>query len=473
MANVEISNFSKASEITKTIEDARKLILQAKDLNNSATNSIPKPIKEKMEISKFSDYFSQIDDRCNSASTLISNNINSYLNNENKTNSTNDIASVNTLSWALLSNLSTIDAETLMSQIPKEGINSMQIAVFSNGEITSTSNFNTSDNTLYPISSCSKAILGIIAAKMQEDGIINLDSNMEDYWHRAYYYDYSTCTDEWRSMLESGKTLKDYTNPNKYLVENSASLRDALTHSSTIKNMSMVYMEPNNHSSEYFGGGMSANYGRAAFMLAHTYGQLFNKGQTPGTKTDYNYLNDTLTREHSLAGMTMQVSMKESVNEYLENNILSPLGINDNSSFKDGNSIYFATSYNSSATDLAKIVSAVANNGVYDGKQIFSQETINELEKVYPNLNNQTIAFDYVNGKYIKYGNYSTISDPSQYGISNDINNYATYISFDPKTSQGMVININYNNNNYKNNSYNTFNNASNYFYSNNNKNLA
>ena len=116
---------------------------------------------------------------------------------------------------------------------------------------------------------------------------------------------------------------------------------------------------------------------------------------------------------------------------------------------------------------MAKIVATVANNGVYDGKQILSPQTVSEIEKVYPNLKNQTIAFDYVDGKYEKYGSYSTISDPSKYGLSKDINNYSTYITYDPKTGQGYVINIEFQNSNYKNNSYNLFSNASTHFYGN------
>jgi CubicO group peptidase (beta-lactamase class C family) len=313
-----------------------------------------------------------------------------------------------------------------------------QVATFSNGKITGTYTYNTNDNEEFIISSASKTILGITAAKMQEDGIINLDTSIDKYWHQAHDYDYNTCTSEWRAYLSNADTLKSYTAPNKDLVENKASLRNFLTHSSTIKNLSMIWMIPGDETSEYFGGGLSQSYGRAAFMLAHTSHQLFEEKGVPGTKTSYNSSNDGLTREHAVAAFTMQMAMKKSINEYLGEKILSPLGATS-SGFAIGNSIYFATSYKTSAINLAKIIAAVANDGVYEGKTIFSKSTIDTIEKVESNLNNQTIAFDYINGKYVKYGYYKSIANASYYGL-----NYknVTYIAYNPNTSEGIVVNV-------------------------------
>ena len=226
-------------------------------------------------------------------------------------------------------------------------------------------------------------------------------------------------------------------------------------------------MIPNDETSEYFGGSMSSNYGRAAFMLHHTSHQLFEKGGVPGTKTSYNYQADELTREHSLAGFTMQIAMKESVNEYMKRTILDKVNASSKPNFKNGNSIYFAAGYLSSATDVAKIIAAVANDGVYENTVIFKKDTVDNIEKVYTNLNNQTIAFDYINGKYIKYGNFSNLSYFGEYKLSYMYNNYASYITYNPKTSNGFVVTIKFKNQSYKNNALTTFNSISNYFYAN------
>ena len=355
------------------------------------------------------------------------------------------------------------EAQAILDRIPKEGVSGAQVAIFANGKITSGASYNSDNGTKYDISSASKMILGITAAQMADDGLINLDKNIATYWNALGSKNFNSCTDEWRSYIGSAQTLRNYSQ--KRLVENPATLRNCLTHSSTIKNMSMVYMVPNDHSSEYFGGGMSKTYARSIFMLAHTSHQLFNQGATPGTSTAYNYASDTLTREHALAGFTMQIAMNESVNEYLSKRILSPLGASGG--FKTGNSIYFATSYSSSAIDLAKIIAAIANDGQYEGQTIFTPGAISEIERVNPNLKNQTIAFDYINGKFVKYGYFSSISNASGYGVSETISDYATYITYDPKTSIGMVVNIKYDKSSYKKSSFKTFDDLSNYFYTN------
>ncbi|MBQ8535699.1 MAG: Ig-like domain-containing protein [Bacilli bacterium] len=359
-----------------------------------------------------------------------------------------------------------LSAKDLFNKNSLNGITMAQTAVFSQGEVVSTYSYNTNDTVLFPISSASKSILGIVAAKMNDDGILNLDTKIDTYWHRVNGYDYTTCSSEWQKAIGSKDTFKKYTASNVELVENHASLRNCLTHSSTVKNMSMVHLRPNDDSSEYFGGGMGKNYGVAAFMLSHTYHQLFEKGGVPGSTTAYNYLKDSLTREHALAGYTMQISMKESVNEYLKREILNPLGCTSNGGFTNGNSIYFSTYYQSSAVDLAKIISMVANDGVSNGKRILNISAINNIEKVESKLKNQTIAFDYVDGKYIKFGNYSSISGASNYKLSDVSNKYATYITYDPNKNIGFVVNVKFDSKNNKNNAYNLFNNMNGYFYS-------
>ena len=359
-----------------------------------------------------------------------------------------------------------LSAKDLFNKNSLNGITMAQTVVFSQGEVVSTYSYKTSDTETFPISSASKSILGIVAAKMNNDGILNLDTKIDTYWHRVNGYDYTTCSSEWQKAIGSKDTLKKYTASNVELVENHASLRNCLTHSSTVKNMNMVHLRPNDDSSEYFGGGMGKNYGVAAFMLSHTYHQLFEKDGVPGSTTAYNYLKDTLTREHALAGYTMQISMKESVNEYLKREILNPLGCTSNGGFTNGNSIYFSTYYQSSAVDLAKIISMVANDGVSNGKRILNSSAINNIEKVESKLKNQTIAFDYVDGKYIKFGNYSSISGASNYKLSDVSNKYATYITYDPNKNIGFVVNVKFDSKNNKNNAYNLFNNMNGYFYS-------
>ncbi|MBQ9854383.1 MAG: DUF5011 domain-containing protein [Bacilli bacterium] len=345
-------------------------------------------------------------------------------------------------------------------------VSKAQIVTFSRGKIVNSYSTGCNKNDALYISAGSKTIVGLTAAKMAQDGIVNLDENIATYWRKLYKADFSTYSANWRKHIGSSASLSDYVSPEEDLNQNSAALRHFLTHSSTVHNLSMIWMIPGDETTEYFGGGLSKTYSRAAFMLGHTWGQLFEWKATPGVKTNYSYLKDELTREHATAGLTLQISMKETIDEYLNKNIWNKIGASSNPSFDDGNSIYFATSYKTSAEDLAKLIAAVANDGVYNGTRIFAKSSVNELEKVEAHLANQTIAFSYMNGKYVRYGVYSYISRGYMYDIDDMIDEYASFISYDPKTSNGFVVIASFKNKNAKKESYKMFDSMSNYFYS-------
>ena len=357
-----------------------------------------------------------------------------------------------------------MSSDELFNNIDKTGISKMQIAVFSNGKVTSTKEYNVSKNEAMYISSASKSMLGIIASLMQEDNIINLDTRIDTYWLKLNSYDFNKCTSDWKYYLNSEETVRKYTKSGTYLAENHPTLKNLLTHSSTIKNMNMVHMIPGDETSEYFGGGMSKTYDRALFMLKHTSHQLFEQGGKPGTSTNYEYQNDRLTRSHALAGFTMQIAMKESINEYSRKKLQSKFSLSSNYGFDNGNSIYFGTKYKISANDLAKIISSIANNGVYNGNQVLKTNTVNLLKNKYSNLRNQTIAFDYINGKYIKFGYYKSIDNSDYYKLSGAIKN-VTLISFDDKTNKGYVINMEFNNDSNRDKAINILNKLQNVFY--------
>ena len=73
--------------------------------------------------------------------------------------------------------------------------------------------------------------------------------------------------------------------------------------------------------------------------------------------------------------------------------ILDKVNASGKPNFKNGNSIYFAAGYLSSAVDVAKIIATVANDGKYENNVIFKKETVDNIEKVYSNLNNLIFIF--------------------------------------------------------------------------------
>ena len=360
----------------------------------------------------------------------------------------------------------TTDDDYFDKLMKSSSVSKAQIVIIKDGQIAYTYNFGCDENDSFKVFAISKSVLGILAAKMQDDGVIDLDTKIETYWRQLGNKNVKECSDDWNSYYGSAKTVATYTDPKVALVQNPATLRNCLTHSSTIKDDSMIYShvatketraKGDFNRGEYFGGSIGSNYGMATFMLRHTWSQLFKKGGVPGKKTKYDSSKENLTREHALAGFTMQVATNVSLNEYLKKEILDKIDVSSNPKFAkvdttilnenktvikrhNGNSMDFAAGYETSAVDLAKLITVVLNDGMYGNTRIMSQNAVNEIKKVEKNLKNQTIAFNYVNGKYEKGGRFYLTKHLGKYSLSQG-NSYS-YVSFEPKTKTGVVFTV-------------------------------
>ena len=360
----------------------------------------------------------------------------------------------------------TTDDDYFDKLMKSSSVSKAQIVIIKDGQIAYTYNFGCDENDSFKVFAISKSVLGILAAKMQDDGVIDLDTKIETYWRQLGNKNVKECSDDWNSYYGSAKTVATYTDPKVALVQNPATLRNCLTHSSTIKDDSMIYShvatketraKGDFNRGEYFGGSIGSNYGMATFMLRHTWSQLFKKGGVPGKKTKYDSSKENLTREHALAGFTMQVATNVSLNEYLKKEILDKIDVSSNPKFAkvdttilnenktvikrhNGNSMDFAAGYETSAVDLAKLITVVLNDGMYGNTRIMSQNAVNEIKKVEKNLKNQTIAFNYVNGKYEKGGRFYLTKHLGKYSLSQG-NSYS-YVSFEPETKTGVVFTV-------------------------------
>ena len=360
----------------------------------------------------------------------------------------------------------TTDDDYFDKLMKSSSVSKAQIVIIKDGQIAYTYNFGCDENDSFKVFAISKSVLGILAAKMQDDGVIDLDTKIETYWRQLGNKNVKECSDDWNSYYGSAKTVATYTDPKVALVQNPATLRNCLTHSSTIKDDSMIYShvatketraKGDFNRGEYFGGSIGSNYGMATFMLRHTWSQLFKKGGVPGKKTKYDSSKENLTREHALAGFTMQVATNVSLNEYLKKEILDKIDVSSNPKFAkvdttilnenktvikrhNGNSMDFAAGYETSAVDLAKLITVVLNDGMYGNTRIMSQNAVNEIKKVEKNLKNQTIAFNYVNGKYEKGGRFYLTKHLGKYSLSQG-NSYS-YVSFELETKTGVVFTV-------------------------------
>lgn len=382
------------------------------------------------------------------------------------------------LSCMPFSSFAATQADTYLQNIMKSNsVSKAQVVIIREGRVAYSYSYGCNQYNKFNVYAISKSVLGILAAKMQDDGVLDLDTNIATYWHELHSKDVDSCSADWLSYYGSADTVASYTASSISLVENSPSLRNCLTHSSTIKESSMNYLVvPKDGSTpygEYFRGSMGHNYGVAAFMLWHTDSQLFESGGVPGKKTSYNPNKESLTRGHALAGFTMQIATDVSLNEYLQSEILDKVDASSDPEFAKvswskklkngitldaeddlrtvGNSFEFATSYETSALDLAKLITVILNDGMYGNTRIMSQDAVDEILKVESNLKNQTIAFNYVNGKYEKSGRYTDTTGFAKYKISQG-NNYS-YVSFDPDEKSGLIVTVTgkYSSFNYKN----------------------
>ena len=355
-----------------------------------------------------------------------------------------------------------VSAKVLGKTLPTSMIEMAQISTFIDGKVVENYAYNCSDNTSFYTSSVSKMMLGIIAAKMVEDGLISLDLSANKYWNELASKNFSNTSSAWKSYLGLQDNLISEINTGE--IPKVFTLRNLLTHSSSIKNLEYPYIDPEDTKSGYIGGSAGKTYNSAIKILKNE--SIYDNSFVSGAKTNYDYLNDANTREHAVAGLTMQSVINESLNEYLNKNILSKLKTNSSPSFMNGNSIYFSTGYKSSANDLAMIAAAIANDGVYNSTRVFGSTAINSLKKIESGLRNQTIAFDYKDKKYVKYGILSDIANKDYYDLSSVVDKYTSYVILDFDTKSGVVINMKLKSSVDKSYAFNVFNSISAYFYS-------
>lgn len=215
------------------------------------------------------------------------------------------------------------------------------------------------EDTKIRIASISKAAVAAAALKMQEQGTVDLNENIGEYWG-----------------VELPKKI---------------TLKNLLTHTSTLRYLS-------------FKGSASAT----ADQLSNEKNYIDGK---PGKKASWTYNNYAI----GVAGTTLEMASGMPLDEYIRENIFDPLGIE--ASFFSGsfgedvslatlyewdggvertvsegkaivgnqtvgnNTNAFAGGLTISAKDTAKLFSMFANNGKYDGERVLSSKSIKKMEE--------------------------------------------------------------------------------------------
>ena len=304
----------------------------------------------------------------------------------------------------------------------------LQVAVIENGTVTDTYAYGwatknndkmTADHKIR-IASISKVAVGITAQLLREEGIIDLDQNISDYW---------------------GVTVKNPKYPNIPIT-----IRGMLTHTSSIVN--------------------------AGDSTPRTYSSVKSKlqgsgysGAVPGDIGYWAYNNYAF----AVLGMTLELAADRVVDDILGEKLYAPMDID--AAFGSGDlkntdllatiyrgtgevgrpvskskslhspttpgasGSYFAGGLTASAYDVAKLVALMAGDGMYEGVQLMQAESIGEMETrietPVPGGSYQALPMRYWPGLYGREGIY--FHTGSAYGVFNA----ATY---DPVTRDGVVV---------------------------------
>lgn len=308
----------------------------------------------------------------------------------------------------------------------KFGAVGIQAAVVKGGELYGTYTYGwatldrvpMADDTRIRCASISKIVLGVAAMLMREEGYIDLDTDISEYW---------------------GETIVNPNHPSSPVT-----IRNLLTHTSSISNLDFTH---------------SRDYETVKSML--TSGKAFSK-KKPGSTGAYEYNNYA----YDVLGMTLELASDKWVDDILRERLFDTMGIQGGYQQDGLNADQIATVYREndyasltaesqagflrgsfpgstgnnycggltiSATDLAKLLILLANDGVYEGEQLLSAESVELLETSALNTvtgYKQCLALRLRNG----YGRKGLYYHPGD--------GYGTYtiFAYDPATKDGVVI---------------------------------
>lgn len=310
----------------------------------------------------------------------------------------------------------------------KYGAIGLQVAVVENGTVVDTFAYGWATKNTDPmtadhkmrVASLSKIAVGLTAQVLREEGVVDLDAEIGQYW---------------------GITVKNSKYPNKPIT-----LRSLLTHTSTLIS---------------YGDNESRDYKK---VLARLQNGSFTGG-VPGD-IGYWYYNNYA---YGVLGMTLELAANRTTDKILSEKLYAPMGIDaafgagdlkntnllttlyryggevarsvatqkasHSSTTPSATGKFFAGGLTISARDFAKLIGMLASDGVYEGVQILQPESVALMEtlssKAVPDGSYQALPMRYRPGLYGTKGIY--FHTGSAYGVYNA----ATY---DPETGNGVVV---------------------------------
>ena len=311
----------------------------------------------------------------------------------------------------------------------KYGAVGVQVAVIEGGEVTDTYAYGWATKNTDPmttnhkmrIASISKVVVGLNAMLLREDGIVDLDASIGNYW---------------------GFPVVNPARP-----DHTITLRSLLTHTSSIINA---------------GDDVSRTYDSVKAKLKGSSG--FSK-LTPGSINSWSYNNYA----YGVLGMTLELAANRTSDDILQEKLYTAMDIDASFApgdirqtellttiYRSGGSVgrsietqkdlhidpipgatgkYFAGGLTISVSDLAKLFAMLADDGRYEGVQLMSEESVALMETcdpyAVPGGSYQGLSLRYWPELYGRTNVYYHTG--SAYGVYN-------CASYDSATGDGVIV---------------------------------
>ena len=233
--------------------------------------------------------------------------------------------------------------------------------------------------TLAPIASCSKWLTAALVMKMVEQEKISLDDKVSKYLPIYELY---------------GKAY--------------ITIRECLSHLTGIESE----------------GGLKSLVSRKNFKSLEEEVESFAKKEiqaNPGTEFRYNGMG------LNIAGRILEIVSKKKFDALIKQQLFTPLAMRKTTfSTIDGSAVNPSGGAMSTAEEYMHFLQMLLNNGKYNGQQILSESSINELRKIQTKSVNIKFApkagegFQYASGSWVieegKDGQASVLSSPGLFG---------------------------------------------------------
>lgn len=275
-------------------------------------------------------------------------------------------------------------------------------------------------DTKVRIASITKVALGMCAMAMTDDGLLDLDAPLSDYWGEGVRNPYSQAQPSVRTLMSHTSSLKDLS-----LANGLSKLRSTLSSSSAWRNM-----EPGD-------GGYWAYSNFGASILGVTLELAAN--QPLDAYFQARFLQPLEARASLHAG---NLEAEEVANLYnasgtLERSCAAQTGQKVPTEIGRG-ATYFPGGMTISAVDMAKLVAILAGDGSYNGTEYLKPETVAAMEQPQFTVSPQD-ASSFEQCLILRHQE-NLLGRSSLYYHTGSSYGVFSLMSYDPETGDGVVV---------------------------------